>query len=364
MVSLIKTIIILLSSIIIISLLSCCWKNKNKILENFENSEYTNFYNLMTSGSINIEDRCLLAKQKIQDKKDGLSINPQIINAANNFINDNCKKKTNVVKKEKQPKINIDPKDKDAILTYYKNYCLPKYGELRDTVPFDNYKVEKDENNIQYFNGISIDKLELSKENCRRIEEYKKNEKSVNKSIEKPLSIDNLYSECLNKYSVQNKKVGAYNYYLSRDGKYYLNNEPLERIKLNSDNCRIIQDVMDKDKLEKENNLTITLDKLNEQQRRILCKRSNELDLICSVYNKDKVMEYGKNHDKEPVLYEYEIEPEKYEYSFLTPTEYNNISKNIRKGHSGLTADNEIDLCYRKYLIDKECNVAKVRKDI
>jgi hypothetical protein len=71
-------------------------------------------------------------------------------------------------------------------------------------------------------------------------------------------------------------------------------------------------------------------------------------------------MTYGKNFDKEPVLYEYEIKPEKYEYSFLTPTEHNKINKNIGKGISGLTADNEIDLCYRKYLIDKECKVARL----
>lgn len=325
------------------------------------NSEYSNFYNLLTSGAIDLEDRCLLAKRKIEDKKDGLSINSQILNAANDFISDNCNPKPKVILKNRQEKINIDPKDNDAIVKYYKNYCLPKFGELRDTVQFDNYIVEKDQNNVLYFNGTPINKLELNKANCRRIEEYHKNQKNINQSNEKPLSIENIYNECLRKYSVQNNKSGPYNYYISKDGKYYLNDEPLERIKLNKDNCRIIQDIMDKDKLDKNKSETISLDKLNENDRRTLCKRSNELDLICSVYNKDKIMNYGKTKNKEPVLYQYEIKPEKYEYSFLTPTEFNKINKNIGKGASGLTAENEIDLCYRKYLIDQECKTARLK---
>lgn len=360
MVSLLKTILILLAFITIICLLANCLKNKKKT-EYFENSEYSNFYNLMTSGSLELDDRCLLAKRKIQDKRDGLNINGQVIDAANNFINDNCNKKTNIVKKNRQQIININPKDKDAIPKYYKKYCLPKYGELRDTIEFDNYIVEKDQNNIQYFNGISIDKLEITKENCRRLEEFTKNQKNTNNSSDKPLSIENLYNECLQKYNVQNNKVNGYNYYLSKDGKYYLNNEPLERIKLNSNNCRIIQDIMDKDKKDNTNNKTITLDNLNIEQQNILCKRSNELDLICSVYNNNKIIEYGKNNNKEVILYEHEIKPEKYEYSFLTPTEFSKINTNIGKGSSGLTSDNEIDLCYRKHLIDKECKAAKLR---
>ena len=351
-----KTIIILLSSIILISMLFYNYNNIKKI-ENFKNTEYSDFYDVLTSKSIELEDRCILAKRKINDKKDGLQISGQVIDAANKFINENCSKNTQSVKKELVPEININPKDKNAIHKYYENYCLPKYGELRDTVPFDNYTIEKDDKNVQYFNGVPINKLELSKENCRRIEEYKKNKKvNDNNEIDiKPLSIDNLYDECLKKHSVQDQKVGAYNYYLSRDGKYYLNNEPLERITLTKENCRIIQDINTKNKLEKENRQTITLNTLDNDERNTVCKRSNELDLICSVYNKEKVMEYGKNHTVEPVLYKYEIEPEKYEYSFLTPAEFDSINKNIGKGHSGLTADNEIELCYRKYLIDKEC---------
>jgi hypothetical protein len=352
-----KTIIILLSSIILISILFYNFNHLKKI-ENFKNTEYSEFYDVLTSKSIDLEDRCLLAKRKINDKKDGLQISGQVIDAANKFIHENCQKNTRSIKKEVVTEININPKDKNAIHKYYENYCLPTYGELRDTVPFDNYTVEKDEKNIQYFNEVPINKLELTKENCRRIEEYIKNEK-MNDSNEietKPLSITNLYEECLKQFSIQDEKVGAYNYYLSRDGKYYLNNEPLERITLNKENCRIIQDINSKNKLEKDNSQTITLNTLDKDERAIVCKRSNELDLICSVYNKDKIMEYGKNHTIEPFLYKYELEPEKYEYSFLTPTEYNTINKNIGKGNSGLTADNEIELCYRKYLIDKECN--------
>ena len=359
MVSFKTFIIIFLLSIIVASLLLFQCKKKT---EHFENNEYSNFYNLMTTSSIELEDRCLLARQKIQDKNDGLHINAQVLDAAGNFINDHCSGKPKKV--ELQPNININPTDKDALSKYYENYCLPKYGELRDSVSFDNYQVEKDGKGIHYFNNKPIHQLELTKENCRRLEEYTKNIKNDSNCEKSGLSIENLYENCLEKYSVQTEKVNPYNYYLSRDGKYYLNNEPLQRIHLNKNNCRIIQDVMDKNKAEQSGSLTITLDKLNEEQRRLLCKRSSELDLICSVYDKDKVMEYGKNHEKEPVLYQYEIAPEKNEYSFLTPTEHGHISKNINRGRSGLTADNEIDLCYRKHIIDKECNAARVRKDI
>ena len=39
-------------------------------------------------------------------------------------------------------------------------------------------------------------------------------------------------------------------------------------------------------------------------------------------------------------------------------------NKNIYKGRSGLTADNEIDVCYRKHVIGSECDAITVRNDI
>ena len=348
-------VVIFLSFILIIVL----FIGYTKQVENFDtNNEYSNFFNTMTNSKIQLDDRCKLAKQKIQDKQDGLPIQNQIINAAQNFIKEECSDKKN---KKVQPKININPNDNDAILQYYNNYCLDIYGELGNSVIFDSYRVEEDENGVKYFNGKPINELELSKKNCRRLEEYKKNIK--NKNEEKPLSIDTVYNECLDKYTSLNGKADAYTYYLSRDGKYYLNNEPLDRIKVNTHNCVIIHDIMNKDKIEKSNKITSTIDKLNEEQQRVICKRSSELDLICDVYDKNKVIEYGKNHKKQPVLYQYEISPEKYEYSFLEPKEYRSITKNIYKGRSGLAADNEISVCYRKQIIDTECNSITVRND-
>ena len=350
--SLIQPNVIIALSIIFIIIYYFYSNNK---VENFDTKDdYRIFFDTITSSKLNLEDRCKLSKQKIQDKKDGLPIPDQVINAANKFINDECSGN-----KKDHPKININPKDNDAILQYYNNYCLKKYGELGKTVNFDSYRIEQDNKGTQYFNGTPINKLELSKENCRRLEEYNTNMKNKNK--EKPLSIDTVYNECLDKYTSLNDKAEAYTYYLSRDGKYYLNNEPLERIQVNKNNCTIIQDIMNKDKTD---GPTSTLGKLNEEQQRIVCKRSNELDLICSVYDKNKVIEYGKNHEKKPVLYQYEISPEKYEYSFLKPDEYQKINKNIYKGRSGLTADNEIDVCYRKHVIGSECDAITVRNDI
>jgi hypothetical protein len=62
----------------------------NKV-ENFDtNNDYSIFFNTLTSPKLNLEDRCKLSKQKIQDKNDGLPIPVQVINAANKFITDKC----------------------------------------------------------------------------------------------------------------------------------------------------------------------------------------------------------------------------------------------------------------------------------
>ena len=101
-------VIIILSVIFII----IYFFSSNNYVENFDTKDdYRIFFDTITSPKLNLEDRCKLSKQKIQDKKDGLPIPNQVINAANKFVNEECSGN-----KKGHPKININPKDNDAIL--------------------------------------------------------------------------------------------------------------------------------------------------------------------------------------------------------------------------------------------------------
>lgn len=368
---LLKYFIIGLLVIIISGLLFRYISSTRPIREGFRNREdqYKDFYDKLSTGSISNEDKCRLCRIKLQDKEDGLDVADAIIQASKDYLSDHCSGKPQV--KLAEPKIeqrpDIDPKSRDSLDKTYRNYCLPKFGELRDSVPFENYLIETDENGFYTLNGVLINKIKIDKENCRRLEEYTKNKAHINGDDNKPLSIDTLYDQCLVQYNELGRcKKEGYNYYLSRDGKYYLNNEPLERVKLTRPNCEMIRDIKEQvvesgDNKQKE----LSLNLIDEMQRDKLCKKSAEYDYICSVYDRQKILDYGKNHDKEPKIYKYvvgEDEDRDFEYSFLTPSEFLKVSKNIKTGKSGLTADNEIDLCYRKIMLDQECKAVGARK--
>ena len=370
--NLLKYLILGLSTLILICIVIklIYYLSYGQNLEHFSNKEdqYKDFYDKLTSGAIASEDKCRLCRIKLQDKDDGINVADAVIQAAKDYLDDHCsdtakgKKTVKVAEAAKEEVLqDIDPKSRDSLDKTYRNYCLPKFGEMRDKVPFDKYLIETDENGQYTLNGTIINKIRIDNGNCRRLEEYTKNKpglKDVNGN--KPINIDTLYDQCLIEYDQLGRcKKDGYNYYLSRDGKYYLNNEPLDRIKVTRANCEMIKDIKEQvadGAKTKQKELSLNL--IDEYQRGRLCKKSAEYDYICSVYDKQKIMDYGKNHNKEPKIYKYitgQDEDKDFEYSFLTPSEFLKVSENIKNGKSGLTADNEIDLCFRKFALDGEC---------
>ena len=332
---------------------------------------YKDFYDKLNSNVLNIEDKCELCRIKLRDREDGLNISDAIIQTAKEYLAKNCDKNgPKFPKKIEDPSLNrpdINPKNKDSIENTFKRYCQPKFGNSLKDIPFDNYTIETDENGNYLLNGTIINKIEINKNNCRRIEEYIKNQsmQNINNNNEN-LSIDNLYSQCLVEYNDLGKtKKDGYNYYLSRDGKYYLNNEPLDRIKLTKMNCEIIKDIKNQS-IKSEDKSKLTFNLVDELYRDKICKKMHEYDYICSVYDKQKILDYGKERNVQPEIYQYPTGPDPstdFEYSFLKPDEYLKVIKNIKNGKSGLTADNEIDLCYRKGVIEKQCSANSLRSN-
>ena len=329
--------------------------------------EYKEFYDILTSSAVAQDDKCRLCKIKLQDLEDGIKVNSNVIQAARDFLDDHCNPKNpvKIVKDEKRE--DIDPKNRDSLEKTYYNYCIPKFGEIRDRVAFDQYTIETDENGNYTLNGTVIDKVKIDIENCRRLEEYMKNK--ANEVRDTNLSINTLYDQCLVEHKELGRcKKGGYNYYLSRDGKYYLNNEPLDRIKLTRQNCEMINDIKKttEEDSKSEDMPKLSLAKIEDYQREKLCKKSADYDYICSMYNKEKILDYGKANDKSPEIYQYLTGPDEtrdFEYSYLTPSEFIKVNKNIKMGKSGLTVDNEIDLCYRKFMVDNQCLAMGARKE-
>ena len=269
------------------------------------NEEYTEFYNKLIDDSIDKRDKCKLVKQQISDNNQGIEISKAVLNASYVYNSNNCENNIN-----KSEKIDINPSSPDALTLYYEKYCFPKYGKLKYSYPFSKYNVSLDENGNKLLDGVSVDNIDINKKNCRNIEEYLMNSNNDDKNPDK--TINDLYNECKSKYKpleLETEEKMPYNYNLSKDGKYYLNNESLDQIKIGVSNCKIINDIIKNNKNEE-----IELNNIDNDVIKQLCKQSDQLELMCSVYEKKKLLEYGKNKNIQPKLYEYELGKEKYEY--------------------------------------------------
>lgn len=314
-----------------------------------KNEEYTEFYNKLMSDSIDTTDKCKLVKQQISDYNQGIEIIKPILNASYNYNSNYCE--NNIKKSEK---IDIDSSTPDALNKYYEKYCFPKYGKLRHTNSFTKYTVTLDENGTKLFDGVTAEKIELNKKNCRNLEEYIMNSDGDNNKPEK--TINELHKECKSKYKpleLETHEKKPYNYNLSKDGKYYLNNESLNQVQIGISNCKIINDIINNNKNEE-----LEVDNLNDDIIKQLCKKSDQLELMCSVFDKKKLLDYGKNRDIQPKLYEYELGKEKYEYSYLHPNEHYLITRNNTK----FSVDKQMDICFRKMAFDKKCEANAIRE--
>jgi hypothetical protein len=314
-----------------------------------KNEEYTEFYNKLMSDSIDQSDKCKLVKQQIADHNQGIEISKPILNASYAYNSNSCE--NNIKKSEK---IDIDPSTPDALNKYYEKYCFPKFGKLKYITPFTKYNVTLDEKGNKLLDGLSVENIELNKKNCRNLEEYILNSEGDDNKPDK--TILQLHDECKSKYKpmeLETEEKKPYNYNLSKDGKYYLNNESLDQVKIGISNCKMINDIIKNNKNEE-----LELNTLDDGIIKQLCKKSDELELMCSVYDKKKLLDYGKNRDIQPKLYEYDLGKEKYEYSYLHPNEhYLFTKKNIN-----FPVEKQMDICFRKMAFDKKCQANAIRE--
>ena len=316
---------------------------------NENNEKYTDFYNKLISDSIDQSDKCKLVNQQINDYKQGIEIIKPILNASYNYNSKYCE--NNIIKSEK---IDIETSNPNALHKYYEKYCFPKYGKLKYTHPFTKYTVSIDENGHKLFNGNTVQEIDLNKQNCRNLEEYIIN--SQDDPIKADKTIEELNNACKLKYKpldLETHEKKPYNYNLSKDGKYYLNNQSLDQVSIGISNCKIIDDIIKNNKNEQ-----VEVENLNNDIIKQLCKKSDQLELMCSVYDKQKLLDYGKNRDIQPKLYEYDLGKKKYEYSYLHPNEHYLITKK----NINFSVDKQMDICFRKMAFDKKCQANAIRE--
>lgn len=311
---------------------------------------YEQFYYKLQSKNIELQDKCRIAKQRLQDVEDGLKVDKNISDTARTFVNDYCLKTS---KPPKTKKVDIDPKAPDALEQYYKRICLTEFGEQRDKVEFDEYDIYQDGEGNYYLDNERIDQIVPDSKKCRRLEEYvKNNPNGVGKNGDVSNQLEKLGIDCRLSYpNLDDFDRVGYNFYLSKDGKYYLNNEPIDKLKINKKNCIAIKDINGY-----ESESEISFRNLSDHQKEVLCKRNNEMNYVCGQWDQKKLREWGKQNEIGINLNEYEVGDGVYEYSFLTPSEHYRVSRSIRNGKSGLNTEGEKAMCYRKMLMDNECN--------
>ena len=140
----------------------------------------------------------------------------------------------------------------------YETECVRLHGnDIKDKSYFDNYKVERDTEGKYYLNGVPLDKMPRTIENCRRIYEFIQNsEKEASDSatadarvvelpsVEKDAlkRLDGLARLCEDSYGVDVSIDNMpYTYYTDRDGRGFLNGTPLDEMRITRENCRVIR---------------------------------------------------------------------------------------------------------------------------
>ena len=142
----------------------------------------------------------------------------------------------------------------------YDTDCKQLYTtDTLHATPFDYYKVERDSEGVYYLNGVPLTSMPRTVKNCRRIHEFIRNSEKEASAEHDPDSdprtveltppptnpvktIQGLADLCVHNYgmapSVENV---PYTYYTSTEGKAFLNNVPLDEMKMNRENCRVVQ---------------------------------------------------------------------------------------------------------------------------
>jgi len=141
----------------------------------------------------------------------------------------------------------------------YESDCVRLYGkDIKNKSSFDNYHVERDSNDKYYLNGVPLEMMPRTLENCRRIYEFIQNsEKEASGSAanttqgvvdlpavqtNKLKTLGGLARLCEDSYGVDVPVDNMpYTYYVDRDGRGFLNGTPLDTMRMNRENCRVIR---------------------------------------------------------------------------------------------------------------------------
>jgi hypothetical protein len=338
----------------------------NSTKEHYVNSkgadEYKEFYNIIHNVYMDPEYKCKLAQSKIDR---AVEHSPAVVAQSKKYISRFCSDDGTDENVKVKELTDIDATDPKVYKKIYKEYCFGKFGILGNKQPLKQYTYGFNHHREHHLNQIPVSRLPISRNYCKQLEDIiitNKQEHSTKPSTTCSIMVSptDAYNECKDKFresDINAAQLSKYQYHRTSSGEHYINDSPLEKLDANLENCRIINDILyPTTKSKNSSKKNTVLNSLNDDQLNTLCKRTHELDLVCSKYDKNML---GQDDSHEQTrLYDFNNpETGKTEYHFLTPKELEIVNQNIHRGKSGLSVVNEINMCYRKQQIDEECNV-------
>lgn len=336
--------------------------NMNSKIEHYANSkganEYKEFYDIVHNVHMDPEYKCQVAQSKIDH---AIQHSPEVVAQSKKYVSRFCSDDGTDENVKVKELTDIDATDPDVYQKIYKEYCFGKFGILGNKQPLQRYTYGFNHHREHHLNQIPVNRLPISRNHCRQLEDMIITNKNASKSSPTcsiTVSPTDAYNECKDKFresDINNTQLSKYRYHRASDGKHYINDSSLEKLDANLENCRIVNDILyPTKKATNSSKKSSVLNSLNDDQLNTLCKRTHELDLICSKYDKSI---FSQDSHEQTRLYDYNNpETGKTEYHFLTPSELKIINQHIHKGKSGLHTKDEINMCYRKQQIDEECN--------
>ena len=339
----------------------------NSTKEHYANSkgteEYKEFYNIIHNVYMDPEYKCTLAQSKIDN---AIQHSPEVVIQSKKYVSRFCSDDGSDENVKVKELIDIDATDQTVYKKIYNEYCFGKFGILGNRQPLQPYTYGFNKNKEHHLNQIPVSRLPISRNHCRQLEDIiLKNKQNPAKKTSATcviyVSPTDAYNECKDKFresDINNTPLSQYNYYKKNDGNYYINDASLDKLDANLVNCRIINDILYphiKTKTPMNIPKNTALNSLNDDQLDTLCKRTHELDLICSKYDKN-LLNKDSDSETQTRLYDFNNpETGTTEYHFLTPKELEIVNKNVYRGKSGLSVANEMTMCHRKQQIDTSC---------
>jgi hypothetical protein len=350
----------------------------NSIREHYANSkgtdEYKEFYDIIHNVYMDPEYKCKLAQSKIDHH---VRHSPEVVAQSKKYVSRFCSDDGSDENVKVKELTDIDATDPTVFNKIYKEYCFGKFGILGNKQPLKQYTYGFNNHKEHHLNQIPVNRLPISRNHCRQLEDIIIKTKQGRKTPSNPpiistaatecsigISPQDAYNECKDKFresEINKVPLPQYRYYKKNDGTHYINDASLNKLDANLENCRIVNDILYPSIKSKLDNITknnTVLNSLNDSQISTLCKRTHELDLICSKYDKNTLRERGKYGEIQTRLYNFNNpDTGKIEYHFLSPDELEIVNKNVHRGKSGLSIANEMNMCCRKQQIDETCNI-------